>query len=172
MEALLWVIVVASIWCMWFQVLYHRDLHRYSDFDVGDFELLAIGASIWICVTSYSSPCHHCALVIIFTKILSRNSNLNLDQFWMKVLLSQSMNLLVYFKTWLLKCYQVISNLCTYFESPQRHSYPPSPTLFLAMYLNPTTLVGKETFIMPLNCNLLHLKYLLEIQMPFLQLLS
>jgi hypothetical protein len=65
---------------MWFQILYHRDLHRYSDFDVGDFELLAIGESIQICVASYSSPCHHCALVIIFTKILSRNSNLNLDQ--------------------------------------------------------------------------------------------
>jgi hypothetical protein len=41
----------------------------YLDLDVSDFRFLAINASIWICVTSCSSPCHHHALVELLKKI-------------------------------------------------------------------------------------------------------
>jgi hypothetical protein len=60
---MLWMLVVAFIWCKWFQL----------DFDASGFEFLAIVASIWICVIGCSSLCHHRALVIIFAKILNRN---------------------------------------------------------------------------------------------------
>jgi hypothetical protein len=70
---MLWVLVATFIWCKWFRVFFHCDLHRYLDFDASDFGFWAIVASIQICVIGYSSLCHHRALVIIFTKILSRN---------------------------------------------------------------------------------------------------
>ncbi len=43
----------------------------------GDFGFLVIGASNQICVVGYSSLCHQHGLVIIFTKIISRNFGLD-----------------------------------------------------------------------------------------------
>jgi hypothetical protein len=40
-------------------------------------------------------------------------------------------------------------------QIPIENLIAPLPTLFLAMYLNPTTLMNKEIFLRPSNYNLL-----------------
>jgi len=46
-------------------------------------------------------------------------------------------------------------------QIPIENLIGPVPTLFFAMYLNPTTIMNKEIFLRLSNYNLLHLKYLL-----------